>query len=740
MKLKLALGCGVATLGLLSSAAARAQTAQSGTMPWEAKADASQTGSGQDAASAAQPTDSGAAPEIVVTAERRAQSLQRLPTTASALTGQDLDKQQVNDVTTLTRETPSLTVNDTGGAKAISIRGVGKNLTAPGVQSGVAFYVDGVPIPNDLFVITPFFDLSRVEVLRGPQGTLVGMNSTGGAILIVTQNPDFRDLGGMLEQSIGNYNDYRTRGALNLPFGGSWGAHVAGEYESRDSFYKNVGPAEGSPGNLDRLTLRGTLGGDVTDRLHVYVRGEYYRNLTDGIPGKPIAGDPAPGYAPFLAVTPTEPFSISRDIDEHYDLHYFRVSGEVRWDIGDLFQLRSVTGFQRGKVDQLGDVDASAIPTTKSHTNVNEPVLSQEFNLVSNPGHAIDWVLGYFYLHQNTIGTIDQNVAATGAPAVHIDGRLFLRNNGFFGQATYHVTDKLNVTGGLRYNSERHFFDKGADVIVGGGVLTLPLVGDHTDKAVTGRFTVDYEAAPGTLVYGTVSRGFKGGGLNNDPTTFGPETIWNYEFGLKSSFLDNHLRTQFGAFYYRNQDIQIQAYSPLTTLNRVVNAGNGHEYGLEGQAQGRFGDLDLNLSIAYTKSSFDDLALFDQRYPSTDPVQVGGRSYLFAPKLTFSGGLEYAVHVSSKYALTPRIQYSHTSSQWASLFHVQPTDYIKAHDVVDASLELAPAGKGWTFELYASNLFNETYVASKVVTSADPGRVEFYGAPRQFGARIGFQF
>jgi iron complex outermembrane recepter protein len=145
--------------------------------------------------------------EIIVTAERREQSLQKLPTTASAVTGEALASQQIQRVDDLIKATPGLAVNDFGLGKAINIRGIGKGIEAPGVSAGVAYYVDGVAVPNSIFLETPFFDLARVEVLRGPQGTLVGMNSTGGAMLIVSNNPKGDAVEGMAELSCGNYSN-----------------------------------------------------------------------------------------------------------------------------------------------------------------------------------------------------------------------------------------------------------------------------------------------------------------------------------------------------------------------------------------------------------------------------------------------------------------------------------------------------------------------------------------------------
>lgn len=706
-------------------------------------------------AAQAQEAPAGTGPEsadIIVTAERRTQSLQKLPTTATAISGEDLNRQQIGRVDDLIKSTPGLAINDAGLGKFINIRGIGKGVDAPGIAPGVAYYVDGVPMPNQVFLETPFFDLSRVEALRGPQGTLVGMNSTGGALLIVSQNPEFHHIGGSLEQSAGNYGDYRTRAMINIG-GERVGLRVAGEIEDRDSFFTNVGPATDHPGNVKRRSVRATLALKPADGVQLFIRGEYNRNTGDGTTGKPIPGDPDPAYIfAFNPNSPTDPFSLGRFIDTFKKTEYFRVSGEARIDVGGAFELRSITAFQRGKLQIQNDVGATALPTAQQNISINEPVFTQEVNLISNPGGKFDWVVGAFYLHQDTNGLV--NVVQFNAPptppslVVNVVGRTRIRNFGLFGQTTYHASDVLNVTLGLRYNNEKHYLgpDGSTTIPTPGGNLTIPASNARTsDNALTGRLTVDYTVAGNHFLYATVSRGFKGGGINDPSPTpiFGPETVWNYELGLKSSFLERKIKTQLGFYYLDVNNLQYNVYNPITTQTAASNLSGGKAYGVEFQAQGQFGNLGLNTAVSYTKSEVDSQTLVDSRYGSNTPIQIGGRQFNFSPRFTFSAGAQYDIPVSEHYQITPRVQFSHQSSQWASFFHVSPTDLIEGRDLVDASIKLAPThGTGFTLEAYVSNLFDRTYVASKAVEGSflTPGRIQYYGAPRQFGVRAGYSF
>jgi len=700
---------------------------------------------GQDAATPStttgKTTESAGADDIIVTAERREQSLQKLPTAASVVTGAALDRQQITSIDGLVRATPSLSINETGISRFVNVRGVGKSVDQPGVQAGVAYYVDGIPLPNSVFLSTPFYDLSRVELLRGPQGTLVGMNSTGGALLIVTQNPRYGVFEGGIEQSAGNYANYRTRATLNVPLGNDFALRLAGEFENRDSFYTNDGPASGTPGRVRRRDIRGTLSGRLGSNLEVFVRGEYFHNDEDGVPAKPIPGDPDPLYTTINSYSPSDPFHLTRDYSTTKITEYYRLSAEIRLDIGKAFQLRSVTGYQVGNLAYSLDTDATSLPTTYQVFGLNEPVYTQEINLVSKPGKAIDWVLGAFYLKQFTNGKVRTVATPSNATVIDILAKTRTENRGLFGQFTYHATDAFNITAGLRYNQERHYYAPDARVLIAGGAVRIPLVADSTDKAVTGRLTLDYQVNPDNFLYATVSRGFKGGGNNTDGTTFKPEYIWNYELGLKSSLFDRHVHTQLGLFLYRNQSLQLQVYSPITGQTRVTNVTDGRSEGVEFQADGKFGGFGFNLAAAYTHGRFDSALLVDPRYGSNTPIQIDGRDYLFSPGFTFNAGVEYGVEVGGGYTLTPRVQYSHVDSQWASVFQVRPTDFIPARDIVDATLRLTPEGKGWSAELYASNLFDERYVLSKAVAAAKQGgRIQYYGAPRQYGVRVGITF
>ncbi|HWI86772.1 MAG TPA: TonB-dependent receptor plug domain-containing protein, partial [Sphingomonas sp.] len=313
--------------------------------------------------------------EIIVTAERRQQSVQTIPIAVSAISGAALAKDNVVQVNDLQRVTPSLTVQDAGITKFINIRGVGLNGSAPGLSSGVSYHIDGL-FTRELGLSTPYYDIERIEVLRGPQGTLAGQNATGGAIFVVTKTPDLGEVSGAGAISYASYDHVTADAALNLPAGEMVALRVAGYYESRDSFFDNylTGSTTKSnfqPGNLERFALRGSLLFKPTDTLSVMLRGEHVDQKSDGFAQRN------------LALNPTQPWRLNYNTPSRANITSTRVSGEIKWDIADAVQLRSLTGFQKYKLDIIYATDGAPATALPSAHNISQPVFSQEFNLVS---------------------------------------------------------------------------------------------------------------------------------------------------------------------------------------------------------------------------------------------------------------------------------------------------------------------------------------------------------------------
>ena len=699
--------------------------------------------------------NAGGVADIVVTAERRAISLQRIPVAAAALTDADLEARAIVNVNNLQSFTPSLSITETGLQRFVNIRGVGQSASLPGVQNGIVYNVDGIFTRSALNEV-PFYDLERVEVLRGPQGTLSGQNATGGAINVVTRAPTTGETSGYSELTYGNYNHVIGEAALNVPLSDNLAVRAAVYGESRDSFYKSINPPGTAtsapppftPGDLNRFAARLSVLAKPTDNLSITVRGEYYKRTSDGYAFKPVPGDPTVIFngVNSAAVTPPDPFTIDYDAPGKADLRIQRVYGEARWDFTDRLQLRSLTSYLDAVSDSIQDQDGngSTPPLGVGSANVRPFVVTQhihtttftqELNLLTTGAGPLQGVLGAYYYDLRNPSTLVNATIQVQLPVSQTKGEAV------FGQLTYAISDKLKLTGGLRYN---HDEGRAAQILTIRSIgAIIPASPSYKSNALTGKVTLEYEPTTGQFLYATASRGYKSGGTNNPPLpSFNPEYVWNYEGGVKSSFFGNQLRTQVDVFYDTYRDYQVNIFDPSPAINGqiVKNGSDARLYGLEGQAQLKVSGFSGDATVSYIHSEFvhtsggNIFAAEDVRYPvgnaARGPIIVTGLRLPFAQEWTASIGGQYDLLVG-RGTLTPRVQVSYNGDQWASIFE-KAFDYIPARHTVD--LRLTYAQDHWSLAGYATNVGNKTYVTGKF------NGFQYNGAPREFGMKARYAF
>ena len=291
--------------------------------------------------------------EIVVTAERRELNLQDVPISATVLTAEALAAQGVDNVIEIQQVAPSVAINTYNRSTFINIRGVGIGQSAPTSNPGVAYYVDGVFVPHEQFIAQSFFDIESIEVLRGPQGTLTGQNSTGGAIYVRTPAPSMDGFSGSIDQTIADYDWYRTVGAVNVPLSDTFALRVSGVYEERGSYTDNIGPSPSEPGSGEDRAVRAALRYQPTDGMTFDLRYEYFERETDYNAVKNRAD----------RVT-ADPFTIEEDALSFLNQDGYRASVEARIDLTPGLQFRALTSyFDADNEDQAdGDRTATAPP------------------------------------------------------------------------------------------------------------------------------------------------------------------------------------------------------------------------------------------------------------------------------------------------------------------------------------------------------------------------------------------
>jgi iron complex outermembrane receptor protein len=689
------------------------------------------------------PVKSDGLTEIVVTAERRSQSLQDVAIAASVLTAETLAKRAVDDIQDLQQVAPAIAINTVNRSTFVNIRGVGLAQSSPTSVPGVAFYVDGQLIPHEQYIRQSFYDFEAVEVLRGPQGTLNGANSTGGAIYIRTPAPDFEEVSGYVDASGGNFDRYRAVGAINIPLGRLAAIRVSGVHEEMSSFADNIGPSPTEPGEFDQNGVRVNLAvRSPGERLRVNVRAEHFDFDSAGSAVKKRND----------AVT-SDPFTIEEDAISFLDQSGYRLSGEIRFAVTTAVDLRTMTSYQDGRVrDQVdGDRTATALPVPANlptsganraiypgrvtYSGTDFETLINEVNLISTGKVAFQWVLGAFTLKETVPVFVlrdNRNTRDFVASSSTIQATAENKSTALFGQASYLFDPRWEAVVGARYNWDEQDYDRTAPP---GGI------GRQESEELTGKAGLSFYADGDTLFYASVSKGYKAGGVNLTANTpnFGPETNVVYEGGFKLTRFDGQMRLNGAIFYSDYQDIQfasIQAGLPVQQ-----NASAGEALGGELEIFGRVGGVDYNLGVAYLDGQFAAASCINNNLnPAGNPACTAGndlvpkgRSLPFAPKWMVNAGLEYAFDLGGGLVLTPRAQAGYTSRQWATPFPGAAT-VLDARTIVDARLTL-DVGERYTIEAYGTNILDERYAAAQIgnSTGADGGIV--YGAPLQYGVR-----
>ncbi|MBA2934059.1 TonB-dependent receptor [Sphingomonas sp. CGMCC 1.13654] len=674
--------------------------------------------------------------DIVVTAERRTTSLQRTPVAAAVLTGADLTARGVNSLDQLQFAVPSTTVQNFGQGNSFNIRGIGKSESNSATGVGVITYRDGVATFPGYFQTEPYYDIASVEVLRGPQGTFAGQNATGGAVFITEVNPDLSKVGGYIQGQYGNYNDARIQGAINVPLSDTLAVRFATNDERRDSFYHFTGPTNKDAGDLRAYSGRISLLWQPTSNFRVLLKGDYNNLNFHGYPADPV-------------LSTNNRFDLTANSPQGAKDESGRIVLNAAYTTDGGVVLRSISGYQRGTTAFRADTDGTDRAPNTFFDKVDERIFTQEVNIVSPNSGPFTWVLGGYY--QNDKLTFPPGQFSTGSPPGVFDLTLQGVNPkttaAAFGQVTYKLADGLELQAGARYSRSTSSQD-GFYTIPEFG-LVIPLHDKTRDKKVTGKIALNWTANAHNFFYAFVATGHKASGLNTvnlsgvPPLPFAPENVTDFEAGWKSTLLGGHLKTQLGGYYNRYKGFQVTIGDPRApTVASIQNVSRPTIiWGLEASGQAVFGALSLNFGLSYSHSSLGHFFAADPRFAqvsscdsqsgpvSASCIDLTGNDQTYAPKITANLGVQYVIPLGDAMTLTPRVDYSHISRTWATLFENSALgDHLSARNIVNAQLTLA---KGpWELTGYTTNLNNLSY------TTAINAGLRYAGLPRQYGLRV----
>ena len=716
------------TSACLLPAAAAAQTAPATA---DAALPAPQTAQPDVTAAAGTPEASADTDDVVVTAQRRSERLLDVPISVTALSAADLSAANITSTGDLGKITPGLTMDRAGPFSQPTIRGIGSSVTGPGIGTSVATYIDGFYQPSTVSNDFELADISSIQVLKGPQGTLFGRNSTGGAILVTTLDPTFEP-SGIVRVNVGSYRDIRANAMLStgitdtLAISGSVFYRynrgyardiVTGDYsqEGRSAIFR--GKALWKPVDALKLTFAYSHG-DIDDPWGVAQVAYRGVSAAAGLPG---------------VVVPDNPFQTAANLPPQSRVLYntYYLTGEL--DLGAV-TLKSFTGW-RDETDYVQlDSDKTAYPYQYIDFRPVDTTFTQEVTLSSNGGGPLQWVAGAYYYNDRS-GYLDLGVTQGGPRFTFLNARLHSRAVAGFGDVTWQVVPHLFITGGLRYNHED--VSEEFDSILDG---YTPHVYDKTFENLSPRAVVRYEIADRTNVYASYNQGYKAGtfnatGLSPDPVR--PEKVDAYEVGLKTRM--GSTRFEVAGFYYDYKDLQFVSYVGATA--QLTNAAKARIYGVDASLTQSIGEhLSVALTGTYTDAKY-------QSFPGANhynylgagvitngPDDASGRPMVRTPKFAGRASIDYTTPLYDG-TIDANVAFKYQSRVYFDPFG-ETTQ--APYGLLDARIAWTDPSEKFTIAAYAQNLTDRHYYA--VVTQQSESWPANYGAPQTFGGELTMKF
>jgi iron complex outermembrane receptor protein len=704
-------------------------------------------------------------PDIVVTAQRRETRLQDTPISITAIGADALAAKGVSTVNDLAATVPNLT-STTGpqgsGDANFFVRGVGQFDVIVTNDPGVGVYVDGVYLGRTVGAMLDSGDIERVEVLRGPQGTLFGRNTLGGAISVISKLPTLDHFGATLRGTAGSRNRLELDGSINLPVSDTAALRVYGFTRNQDGFARNAFTGQ-LFGKTKRWGTKASFLWKPVSDLTVTLTGDYSLDKSNPAPSVNLAIVPAPFFPADAGNDRSTDFYrvfVSNNPEARNETYGF--SGTLAYDLGGA-TLKSITAYRQLKGFSTSDPDGTGFRLYDQTVTTDQHQVSEELQLSGKAfGGKLDYLLGGYFFNERA----DQTLFLCFAPITPRPSARFNACNTWtqrndqstdsyavFGQARYSLTDRISVTLGGRYTwetkkivSNQSFdfrpagYEASPGVVVPGFVA--PIVTNLASKVDFQKFTpkvgVEIKPMDHLLVFASYAKGFRSGGFNGRliaPQTFvptyAPDTNDSYEIGFKSDF-SRQLRFNATAFYSKYNGIQ-QTISDPAVQFRVANAGDAELYGFEAELTAvPEPKLNLTAGVGYTHSAF-------QNVPAT-VGPINGNKLPFSPDWTVSAGADYTFALSNDFTLTPRIDYRYQSRTYFTAFNL-PFEQQAPYGLLGARVTLAALQGRYTISAYAENLTDEKYYTfGQNAIGAQGVAYSYLGRPREYGVTASVKF
>lgn len=720
--------------------------------------------------------------DIVVTAQKRAESINDVGMSITAATGEQLVKLGVTDVSQLAKIVPGFRFNMTAyGSPVYTIRGVGYQESSLAAGPAVSVYVDEVPLPYSTQTIGAALDLERVEVLKGPQGTLFGGNSTGGAVNYVAAKPTDKFAAGATA-SYGRFNTVDLAGYLSGPISDTLSARVAVRSLQSNDWQKSI-TREDTLGERHQLFGRVLLGWKPLDGLRVSLNVNGWRDRSESQAPQLIdkissLGPIAPISPAFAAVplAPAKARAADWDPEKSYrnNNRFYQVAGKIEYDLSSDITLTSITSYQKFKRYQPLDVDGSAVEAFFILNTGHIESFFQELRLGGQIGDAGHWLIGGNYQKDEIFDNMRIGLSQASQRIIALSSRnqnlQKVDTKAVFANLDYEVVPAVKLNGGIRYTKADRSFrgctldsgdgtfaafinsQAGTNILPGEcvsfradgtpGVISRELDEDN----ISWRAGVDFEPAPDTLLYANVSKGYKAGSFPNltisieeqvRPVT--QESLLAYEVGFKASLLDRTLQLNGAAFYYDYSDKQIRGLTDVPnfgTLETLLNIPKSRVQGFELSAVWRpVHGLTISPAVSFTDSKVTKT--FVNFTGTGELVDFKGQAFPNTPKWSGNTDAEYRwdLNDSMQAFVGTTISYQ---SKTNGFFRPAPQFEIDGYTLIDLRAGLESADGRWNASIWGRNVTDKYYWSSTVRGS--DGVVRYAGMPATYGVTVGFKY
>jgi len=681
---------------------------------------------------------------VVVSAQKRREDLQKVPISISVSKASDIRRLSADRMVDLDSSIPNLRLSGNKtqvNQTSITIRGIHDFSRNIGYEARAGIYIDGVYAGRSSAVNLDLFDLDRVEILRGPQGTMFGKNTVAGAICLTTRKPHGR-LEGMVNVDGGNYNYIKTDATLNIPFiQNKLFAKVSAKKMNRDGFIKNL---------YDNTYLNGANGWSSRAQLRYLASEALEFNLSiDGTRDRIKATNSVGISGPAHELAPN-PRHVNHDGDEFEHRDLFGIALSMNYDLPGDYTFKSISSYRWSKFNRTMEEDYLPVFVAISNSNEENDRFTQEVQLLSPINRKINFVSGLYLFYQKTKST----TSASGGPEfpvlpyahVATPGEVVTNSVAGYVHGNINLTKKLTLTAGLRYTYEAKKLNY--------SIINKPFpflfieLNDYKDDYSKGEFSpkggINYSINENTLLYGTIAQAYKSGGWNADfiktveQIRFKPEFATNYELGLKSTTWNNRLRFNAAAFLTKFRDYQVFQFVRIggsETIIILTNAGKVTTQGFEAEISAlTLPGLTIFGGLGYTDARFDKF-----KNGGGEGKHYDGHKLPWAPKFKFNIAVDFQKSIRELGKLMFQADYTYIDDYFSNANNDRDEYLIAGYDLINARIGFELLNGSWGLFLWGKNLADKLYMTYKDLSFLRTPRA-WYGMPRTYGIQVSYRF